>query len=116
MSDTPRHPPDQVILSTIARASAELRHLYKQMLKPSWSDAKVAEAARGLLGPVIKSLEKAANDAGEVGLSANDASVKILLRLPKSLHEKLRRAAKRDGVSLNQYLVYLLAERNATRT
>lgn len=35
------------------------------------------------------------------------------LRLPRSLHGNLSRAAKRDGVSLNTYIVHLLSERNA---
>lgn len=37
------------------------------------------------------------------------------LRLPKSLHKKLAEHAKRDGISLNQYCVYLLAEGNSLR-
>lgn len=40
-------------------------------------------------------------------------SGKFPLRLPKSLHRKLAESAERDGVSLNQYLVTLLSERNA---
>ena len=40
-------------------ATAQLRHLYKQMIRPSWTDAQVAEAARGLLGPAIARLERA---------------------------------------------------------
>jgi predicted HicB family RNase H-like nuclease len=37
---------------------------------------------------------------------------KFALRLPKSLHRKLAESAESDGVSLNQYMVTLLAERN----
>lgn len=37
------------------------------------------------------------------------------LRLPKSLHKKLAERAKREGISLNQYCVYLLSEQNAMR-
>ena len=36
-------------------------------------------------------------------------SGRILLRIPKSLHGSLVYAAKRDGVSLNQYISSLLA-------
>jgi len=39
-------------------------------------------------------------------------SGRILLRLPKSLHRKLIENAKEEGVSLNQYIVYLISERN----
>jgi predicted RNase H-like HicB family nuclease len=46
-------------------------------------------------------------------MQADRYSGKFPLRLPKSLHRKLAESAERDGVSLNQYLVTLLAERNA---
>jgi hypothetical protein len=35
---------------------------------------------------------------------------RLTLRLPDSLHRRLADAAGREGVSLNQYLVYLLAQ------
>lgn len=38
-----------------------------------------------------------------------DYSGRVLLRLPRSLHEQLARRAEADGVSLNQELVALLA-------
>ena len=37
-------------------------------------------------------------------------SGRILLRLPKYLHKRLHEAARDEGVSVNQYLVALLAE------
>jgi antitoxin HicB len=40
-------------------------------------------------------------------------SGKFPLRMPKSLHEKLAKAAVLDGVSLNQYIVSLLSEKSA---
>ncbi len=43
-------------------------------------------------------------------------SGKTMLRMPKSLHGKLAESAKREDVSLNQYIVSLLSERNALRT
>ena len=36
-------------------------------------------------------------------------SGRILLRMPKSLHEKLVIEAKQEGVSLNQYMLYKLS-------
>jgi predicted HicB family RNase H-like nuclease len=42
-------------------------------------------------------------------------SGKLVLRMPKQLHADLAAAAEREGMSLNSYLVYLLAERNARR-
>ncbi len=39
-----------------------------------------------------------------------ESSGRILLRMPKSLHAKLVADAKAEGVSLNQYILYRLAE------
>jgi len=39
-----------------------------------------------------------------------ECSGKIALRIPKELHYKLLKRAKANGVSLNQFLVYKLAE------
>ncbi len=38
-------------------------------------------------------------------------SGRFIVRVPASLHKKLVIEAKKEGVSLNQYVVYLLAER-----
>jgi len=35
-----------------------------------------------------------------------------VLRVPKSLHRKLAENAKRENLSLNQFLIYLLTEQN----
>ena len=37
-------------------------------------------------------------------------SGKLMLRVPKDLHRDLAEAARRNGVSLNQYAVYKLAK------
>lgn len=42
--------------------------------------------------------------------SALDFSGKLNIRIPKSLHQRLSIEAKKDGVSLNQYIVYKLAQ------
>ncbi|MEG0722567.1 MAG: type II toxin-antitoxin system HicB family antitoxin [Lachnospiraceae bacterium] len=36
------------------------------------------------------------------------------LRIPKSLHRRLAEESKREGISMNQYCLYLLAENNGT--
>lgn len=46
-------------------------------------------------------------------LRKDSYSGKFPLRMPKSLHEKLAKAASLDGISLNQYIVNLLSERHA---
>ena len=43
-------------------------------------------------------------------------SGKTMLRMPKYLHQRLAENAKKEGVSLNQYLVCLLSERNTIKT
>jgi len=40
-------------------------------------------------------------------------SGKFLMRVPKRLHADMAKAAKSQGVSLNQYVLYLLTERHA---
>ena len=40
-------------------------------------------------------------------------SGKFLMRVPKTLHANLSRSAKQQGVSLNQYVLYMLAEKSA---
>lgn len=46
-------------------------------------------------------------------LRKENYSGKFPLRMPKSLHEKLAKAASLDGISLNQHIVNLLSERHA---
>jgi hypothetical protein len=40
---------------------------------------------------------------------AGSYSGRLLLRMPRSLHEELARASDRDGVSLNQFITGVLA-------
>jgi antitoxin HicB len=48
------------------------------------------------------------------GGSAGEYSGKFNLRLPKTLHRDLAQRAEREGVSLNQWAVTLLADGNKT--
>lgn len=41
-----------------------------------------------------------------------DFSGKFVLRIPHSLHRALDREARKQGVSLNQYVLYILSERH----
>ena len=43
-------------------------------------------------------------------VSLNNFSGKFLLRLPKTLHQRLTVEADKEGVSLNQYALYKLAQ------
>ena len=54
-----------------------------------------------------KSIPGPSNPADEMSYSG-----KFLMRVPKQLHAELSRQAKAQGVSLNQYVLYLLSKRN----
>ncbi|MCM1099823.1 MAG: type II toxin-antitoxin system HicB family antitoxin [Clostridium sp.] len=45
--------------------------------------------------------------------SLEDYSGQFKLRIPRSLHRSLAEHAKREGISMNQYCVYLLAGNDA---
>jgi len=64
---------------------------------------KAAKAA----GKPIPAPSPLADDAGFSG--------RFLMRIPRRLHADLARNAKREGVSLNQYVLFLLTERNSRR-
>lgn len=48
--------------------------------------------------------------------SLNDYSGQFKLRIPKSLHRQLSEHSKREGVSMNQYCLYLLSGNDAIRS
>jgi len=43
-------------------------------------------------------------------VSENDYSGKFVVRVPKSLHQRLAQESAREGISLNQYAMYKLAQ------
>ncbi|NSX27972.1 toxin-antitoxin system HicB family antitoxin [Gardnerella vaginalis] len=43
----------------------------------------------------------------------NDYSGQFKLRLPKELHRQLSEQSQAEGISMNQYCVYLLSQNNA---
>lgn len=60
-------------------------------------------------------LEDALEDGAEIpepDIDEEEYSGKFVVRLPKTLHRKLARNAHKENVSLNQYVVFLLSERN----
>ena len=61
-------------------------------------------------------LELAIEDGREIPLpesSLDEYSGQFKIRIPKSLHRDLAKKAKKEGVSMNQYCVYLLSSNNA---
>ncbi len=63
------------------------------------------KAARKMSNPVPKP-----SDRADVNYSG-----KFLMRVPKRLHSELAHAARAQGVSLNQYVLYLLTRGHAAR-
>lgn len=66
-------------------------------------------------------LERAIKDGTEIIEPGNDSclqeySGQFKLRIPKSLHKSLSEHAKQEGISMNQYCLYLLAKNDATYT
>jgi len=45
--------------------------------------------------------------------SLNDYSGQFKIRIPKSLHRSLAEHSKREGISMNQYCLYLLSRNDA---
>ncbi|WP_428990554.1 toxin-antitoxin system HicB family antitoxin [Methylocapsa aurea] len=79
------------------------------------------EAARELGSAILAWIEAAQNAGNSIPPpsprlepSVTEPSGKFLVRMPKSLHRQLSVQAVAEGVSLNQYVVYLLSERHAS--
>ncbi|MCK4761427.1 MAG: type II toxin-antitoxin system HicB family antitoxin [Candidatus Aminicenantes bacterium] len=70
---------------------------------------------------IVEAMELWLESSLEMGIDIPEPDVvsrysgKFILRLPKSLHRKLAEKAKKENVSLNQYAVHLLSERNVLR-
>lgn len=72
------------------------------------------------LGELYESLNEAMEGYLEVKIEkeleiplpvgSNDFSGKFVVRMPKSLHQRLSTEAEKEGVSLNQYALYKLAK------
>ena len=56
-------------------------------------------------------IETAYEYSDEIPLPSSESeySGKLMLRMPKGLHQRLATLAKSEGVSLNQYLLFLLS-------
>jgi len=63
-------------------------------------------------------LEAAIEDGVQIGepVAENSCSGQFKLRLPKSLHRQLAESAKEEGISMNQYCLYLLTRNDAVRS
>lgn len=63
-------------------------------------------------------LTAAIEDGYEIPEPLNDDSYsgQFKLRIPKSLHKQLAEHSKREGISMNQYCLYLLAKNDTAGT
>ncbi len=48
--------------------------------------------------------------------TVNDYSGQFKLRIPKSLHKELAERSKQEGISMNQYCLYILSKNSASTT
>lgn len=60
-------------------------------------------------------IEVAYENEDNIPLPENSYSGKTSLRMPTSLHQKLSESADLEGVSLNQYILFLLTEQNISQ-
>jgi predicted RNase H-like HicB family nuclease len=81
------------------------------------TEAEAIEEAHDAVAAWIKAAKAAGKPIPAPSPLADAAgfSGRFLMRIPRRLHAELARNAKREGVSLNQYVLYLLTERNSRR-
>ena len=72
--------------------------------------ANALDAKRAWLVAAIEDGVKISEPVAE-----NSYSGQFKLRLPKSLHRQLAESAKEEGISMNQYCLYLLTRNDAVR-
>lgn len=80
------------------------------------ADGKTAAAAVDAIAEVIRLWLEVATEEGRpipIPSSQREASGKFNVRIPRTLHVRLRREADREGVSLNELVTALLAQREA---
>jgi predicted RNase H-like HicB family nuclease len=80
------------------------------------TEAKAIGELHTVIGLWIKAARKAGNPVPKPSDRADvNYSGKFLMRVPKRLHAELARAAKAQGVSLNQYVLYVLTKGHGER-
>lgn len=79
------------------------------------TEAEALNESHAAAAAWLKACKAAGNPIPEPSPLANEAdySGRFVMRIPKRLHADLVKSAKRQGVSLNQYVLYLLAARAA---
>ena len=82
------------------------------------SEAEAITELRDAIDAWIEAATAAGNPVPPPSRPSEDMqpSGKLLVRMPRSLHAALAQGAKRENVSLNYYVVYLLTSATAVRT
>jgi predicted RNase H-like HicB family nuclease len=75
--------------------------------------AELQQAIEAWMQARVSTGEKVPSPSSRAAQS--EFSGKMLVRMPRSLHQSLATAAERDGVSLNQHIVYLLTVSSTAR-
>lgn len=86
-----------------------------QKVKERISQANARKAEKATAADIAAFAAAEAEDPAETVtleeyISQKEYSGKLMIRVPKELHRELAEAAKKNGVSLNQYAVYKLAK------
>lgn len=92
---------NELTQSEIEKRFAQIDALEPEAL--SAEEAASLAAAEAMDDGSTVSLEKLKRDLEEY-------SGKLVIRIPRSLHRDLKKAAEVEGVSLNQYMLYKLAK------
>ena len=80
------------------------------------SEAEAIKELRTVTDLWVKAARKAGNPIPDPSDRADvNYSGKFLMRVPRRLHAELAHAAKAQGVSLNQYVLYLLTKGHGER-
>ncbi|HUU53226.1 MAG TPA: type II toxin-antitoxin system HicB family antitoxin [Candidatus Bathyarchaeia archaeon] len=81
-------------------------------LKGCMTQGESLEEVAGNIRDAMEAWLTTALDRGIAIPEPETFSGKFVLRVPKSLHRKLAENARRENLSLNQFLIYLITEQN----
>jgi len=105
--------PYNIVLRHITDDGGSYYFARVQELDGCMSDGETIEEAYANIKEAMEGWIETKLDAGfevPVPVNAEDYSGKFVVRIPKSLHARLAIDAEREGVSLNQYALYKLAQ------
>ena len=105
--------PYNFVVQQICDESGQYYHAHVLELDGCQSTGDSADEAfdglREAMEGYIETKLAAGFEVPEPANTPDDFSGKFVVRLPKTLHQRLSQEAEREGVSLNQYVLYKLA-------